>query len=94
MPEPDPDVSPRRLPFTQQFPRDDALDALVGAFERGDLARVRRDAPSLAKGASSVEVRDAAVELLARTSPHRAAIPLFILAVLLLVFLSLAAMHR
>jgi len=67
---------------------DSALEALVAAFERGDYARVRREAPSLAASASSPDVRAAATALLGQTRPDPISSVFFALAAALLVFLS------
>ena len=46
--------------FARDFPRDDALDALVRAFARGDYALVRAEAPKLAQAAQDERVALAA----------------------------------
>jgi hypothetical protein len=75
--------------FVLAFPSDPALDELVRAFEKGDYARVRREAPLLAERSTDPDVRTAALELRRRLDPD----PLFkyLLAVgfALLVFLTL-----
>jgi hypothetical protein len=58
-----------RPPFAAEFPRDPALDALLAAFEAGNFARVREEAPRLAARASDPSIARAARELLARTRP-------------------------
>lgn len=55
--------------FLLGFPQDPALEPLIEAFEAGNYARVREQAPELAKNASEAEVRRAAEELLARIEP-------------------------
>ena len=55
--------------FTRDFPADEALDALVTAFARGDYAEVRARAPALARSAADEAVRRAARTLLERTKP-------------------------
>jgi hypothetical protein len=84
--------------FAQRFPRHPDLDALVDAFEQGNYARVRAEAPRLAAAAGSggdeddasgEQVRLAARELLRRIEPDPLAAYLWGFAVLLLVFLSL-----
>jgi len=55
--------------FTRDFPADEALDALVAAFARGDYAEVRARAPALARSAADEGVRRAARTLLDRTKP-------------------------
>lgn len=84
--------SPRRddIPaFALRFPDDPALAALVAAFEQGDYARVRREAPALVQQTESVEVRKAARELLKRLEPDPVAVYLLAGAGLLLAFLAL-----
>jgi hypothetical protein len=74
--------------FALAFPRDAALDALVLAFEAGDYARVRREAPALARSTESDEVRAAARELARRLDPDPLAVYLLAAAAALLVFLA------
>jgi hypothetical protein len=75
--------------FAGRFPRDEALDPLLAAFERGDYARVRKDAPELAKSAKDAAVRRAAEELLRRIEPDPLAKYMLIAASLLLVFFTI-----
>jgi hypothetical protein len=75
-------------PFARSFPRDPVLDALVDAFERGDYARVRREAPKLASEADRDDVRDAARELARRIDPDPLAVYLLAGAAALLAFLA------
>lgn len=74
--------------FTLDFPDDPALAALVAAFEQGDYARVRREAPALVQQTESVAVRKAARELRKRLEPDPIAVYLLSGAALLLAFLS------
>jgi hypothetical protein len=74
--------------FARGYPRDAALDALVGAFVRGDFGRVRRDAPPVILDGSSPEVRAAAEDVLARTRPDPLSRVFFALTAALLLFLS------
>jgi hypothetical protein len=74
--------------FARGFPADPALDALVAAFEAGDYARVRREAPALARATESDEVRAAARELERRLRPDPIAAYLLAAAAALLVFLA------
>lgn len=78
--------------FARSFPRHPQLDALLAAFEQGDYATVRREAPKLARStgddAPGDDVRRAAKELLRRIEPDRLAILLLSLPVLLLGFLT------
>lgn len=53
--------------FCRSFPSEARLDGLVRAFADGDYARVRREAPELAKSAEADDVRRAAAELARRT---------------------------
>lgn len=74
--------------FALGFPEDPALDALVAAFEQGDYARVRREAPALVKQTDRAEVRKAARELLKRLEPDPIAVYLLAGAAILLAFLA------
>lgn len=74
--------------FARNFPTDPALAALLGAFERGDYAHVRREAPLLAKSTSDEEVRAAARELRRRIDPDFVSVFLLGVAVVLLVALA------
>ena len=74
--------------FALNFPEDPALQALVAAFEQGDYARVRREAPALIKQTESAEVRKAARELVKRLDPDPVAVYLLAGAALLLAFLA------
>lgn len=81
---------PRQIPaFARDFPADPALAALVAAFEQGDYARVRREAPLLVQQTESVAVRKAARELRKRLDPDPVAVYLLAGAGLLLAFLAL-----
>jgi hypothetical protein len=82
-PEPEP-----RPGFARGFPADPGLDALVVAFEEGDSARVRREAPALAKRTDRADVRRAARELRKRVDPDPIAVYLLVGASLLLAFLA------
>ena len=74
--------------FTRDFPADEALDALVAAFARGDYAEVRARAPVLAGTAADETVRRAARTLLDRTKPDPLALWILALSGVLLVALS------
>lgn len=74
--------------FALGFPEDPALQALVAAFEQGDYARVRREAPALIKQTESAAVRKAARELVKRLDPDPVAVYLLAGAALLLAFLA------
>jgi hypothetical protein len=77
-----------RPSFAVAFPRGPELDALVEAFERGDYARVRAEAPKLALAATDEDVRRAARTLLDRTRPDGLAVALLTITV---VFVGLLA---
>ena len=77
-----------RPAFAADFPSDPALDELVSAFEQGNYARVRREAPALAKRTDRPAVRRAARVLARRLDPDPIAVYLLIAATLLLVFLA------
>ena len=77
-----------RPAFAAAFPADPALDALLDAFEAGDFARVRRDAPQVASSAGDEGVKKAAATLLARTRPDPLATLLLVITAVLLVLLS------
>ena len=74
--------------FAADFPSDPALDELLQAFEEGNYARVRREAPALAKRTDRAAVRRAALELRKRLDPDPLATYMLIAAALLLVFLA------
>ena len=83
--------TPRRADvpaFALDFPADPALQTLVAAFEQGDYARVRREAPALVKSTESVAVRKATRMLLKRIEPDPIAVYLLAGAALLLTFLA------
>lgn len=64
-----PELDPRgfeRPRFLLRFPEDSELEGLMKAFEAGDYARVRTEAPKLAERTSRPEVKRAAEELLRR----------------------------
>jgi hypothetical protein len=59
-----------RPPFAATFPGGDVeLEHLVAAFQAGDYAAVRRDAPRLVKSTEDDDVRAAARDLLRRIDP-------------------------
>jgi hypothetical protein len=74
--------------FARSFPRDPALSVLVDAFEAGDYARVRREAPELAQRTEDDAVRRAARELRRRLDPDPVAVYMLGAAVALLVLLA------
>jgi hypothetical protein len=78
----------RRLPFTRSFPDDPELNRLVAAFEAGNFATVRSDAPKLAEKTANAEVKKAALDLRRRIEPDPLQLYMLGLTLLLLVFLS------
>jgi len=89
-PEPRPELDERgreRPAFLSAFPHDPDLDRLIAAYEAGNYARVRRDAPALAERSEDRTVRDAALELRRRIDPDPLARYLLLIAICLLVFL-------
>jgi hypothetical protein len=67
------DAQGRQRPqFLRDFPDDPELVELVRAFETGNYARVRREAPALAQRAKDARVRAAARELRRRIDPDPA----------------------
>jgi hypothetical protein len=78
----------RRPSFARAFPASPELDALVEAFARGDYARVRAEAPKLAKATEDETTRAAAMTLVERTAPDPLAVRLLLLTGALLVFLT------
>jgi len=86
------DAAGRERPrFLLSFPRHPELDRLVAAFEAGDYATVRRDAPDLAERADDAAVRDAALELRHRLDPDPLVKYIVLASVVLLIFLVLHA---
>jgi hypothetical protein len=74
--------------FARTWPQDPELSALVAAFEAGEYARVRREAPALARRTESDAVRRAARELRRRLDPDPVAVYMLVAAAALLVFLA------
>jgi hypothetical protein len=74
--------------FARDFPREPELDRLVAAFERGNYALVRTEAPRLMKATDRDDVRLAASELRRRIDPDPLARFLLMAAMGLLIFLS------
>lgn len=75
--------------FAKGFPRHPRLDALVAAFERGDYATVRREAPALASDEKEDDaVRRAARVLRERIEPDPASRTLFWITAAILIVLS------
>ena len=71
-----------------EFPEDPALERLIAAFETGNFALVRAEAPKLAASTQSQAVRRAALELRNRTDPDPLLVGMLALCILLFVFLA------
>ena len=84
----EPENDDGRPPFARPYPRTPELDRLVRAFQAGDYATVRAEAPKLAAGAADPEVAAAARDLRGRLEPDPMVLYLLGLAVALLVFLT------
>ena len=69
------------------FPKDEALDRLVRAFELGNYALVREGGKKLVASAKDDEVRRAAGELLRRVEPDPLVKILFAMSVALFAFM-------
>src|SRR3954451_10783439 len=76
-----------RPAFLLTFPRDPKLEALIAAFEEGNFARVRKEAPELARRTSNEAVRRAALELRQRIDPDPLLIIMLLLALSLFTFI-------
>jgi hypothetical protein len=77
-----------RPAFAESFPDHPELRELVDAFARGDYRTVRERAPALAASAVDEDVKRAALLLRERIEPDPTAKILFIVAAVLLVFLT------
>lgn len=80
-------VGENRPAFLLDFPRDPELEKLMAAFEEGDFARVRREAPRLARATRDDAVRRAAIELRRRIDPDPLLVVLLVFASSLFAFL-------
>ncbi len=78
-----------RPAFLLEFPPDAELELLIAAFEAGNFAHVRREAPKLAASAADPAVRNAALELKSRTEPDPLLMLMLILCIALFVFLAI-----
>jgi hypothetical protein len=74
--------------FLLRFPKHPELEPLIRAFEAGNYALVRRDAPALAERTDDPAVRDAALELRRRIDPDPLYKYLLAASVVLLAFLT------
>ena len=81
-------MSGPRPTFANDFPASPELDALVDAFERGDYAHVRAEAPKLERASTDEAVVAAARTLVERTRPDPLAVKMLLLTGLLLVVLA------
>jgi hypothetical protein len=77
-----------RLPFLRSFPDDPDLNRIIAAFEAGDFATVRTEAPKLAARTESAAVKKAALDLRRRIEPDPMQIYLLGITLVLLVFLT------
>lgn len=77
-----------RPAFLLDFPGDPQLEQLIAAFEAGNFAQVRAQAPQLAASSSDDAVRRAALELRRRTDPDPLLVGLLGLCIVLFVFLA------
>lgn len=83
-----------RPTFAKRYPRHPELDRLVDRFARGDHASVRADAEALAKRADDPAIAAAARDLRARIEPDRLAWVLLVVPAILLLVLTIWAVHR
>ncbi len=81
-------TAPDAPPFARDFPEDADLALLVRAFQDGDYAHVRAEAPKLAARTTDAKVKDATVVLVSRTEADPLAKGLLILTLALLVGLT------
>ena len=75
--------------FLLEYPHDPELERLIAAFEAGNFALIRRDAPELARRTRDEAVRQAALELRRRIDPDPLLLVMLALSMALLVFISL-----
>jgi hypothetical protein len=76
-----------RPAFLLRFPHDPELEPLIAAFEAGNFAKVRREAPALAQRTRDDAVRRAALELRRRVDPDPLLVVLLVFGVSLFAFL-------
>jgi len=77
-----------RPAFLLRFPDDPELERLIRAFELGDYATVRKQAPALAERTTDLKVRAAAEELARRIEPDPLVKILLALSIVLFVLLA------
>jgi hypothetical protein len=90
-PPPEPvatEAADHRPPFARKYPRTAELDALLSAFEAGNYAKVRTEAPKLAERTDDPEVAGAARDLRRRIDPDPLQLYLLALTAALLLFLT------
>jgi hypothetical protein len=80
-------VGEERPAFLLQFPDDPELERLIRAFEEGNFAKVRAEAPELARRSTDEAVRRAARELRQRIDPDPLLVVLLVFALSLFAFL-------
>jgi hypothetical protein len=74
--------------FARAYPRTPEIDALLAAFEAGNYARVREEAPKVAESATDPKVAAAARDLRRRIDPDPLQLYLLALTAGLLLFLT------
>jgi len=77
-----------RPPFARKYPRTPEIDALLAAFEAGNYAKVRAEAPKVAEQASDPEVAAAAKDMRRRIEADPLQIYLLVVTAALLAFLT------
>lgn len=80
-------VGEERPAFLLQFPDDPELALLIRAFEEGNFAKVRAEAPALERRSTDEAVRRAARELRKRIDPDPLLVVLLVLSLSLFAFL-------
>lgn len=80
-------VGEERPVFLLSFPHDPELERLIAAFEAGNFALVRKEAPELARRTRDEAVRRAARELRRRIDPDPLLVVLLVFALSLFAFL-------
>jgi hypothetical protein len=81
-------VGEERPAFLLRFPHDPELEQLMAAFEQGDFATVRREAPALARRSRDEAVRRAALELRRRIDPDPLLVVMLVFSLSLFAFLA------
>lgn len=87
-PEPKELTSPFSAPFARNWPPDPELIELMAAFDRGDYASVRANAPKLAERTQDQRVKAAALDLRRRIDPDPVSGILVLVAMGLLIVLA------